>query len=456
MPVSGRLPHLPFVSALACLLVALLISESWGFIPIDKKLVKKGQYEADTIWRKGFALGDTALDSYLQASMEAMAEYREKDPILTLRARIFRSPEVNAFALPDGSIFVFAGLLARMNSNDELAFILAHEATHAIDGHAQKYISSGKATMAVLETLSLAATVALGASSYDGAGLINSLAQLGLGLTAAYAVNGYGRDLEREADAWGLDLMQKAGHPGCASVACFRVLLDEEDDPSRFANVFWGSHPLVEDRIATVKSALGSDCPAESAGVAEDYAPIKWQMTKLTTSLWVDAKQPKEALRTAKRYLEVFPDDPAMLSLLGDTYAFSSSPDTLALAEDAYKRAVELSQGDLRAPLLGLATLAEKRADSTSCMAYLERYLAGNARVPQRRSLTVKLNALKARFPVEQVDTTGVAPDSTASEGAAEFAPVGGDSTGLQTIPEVEEQEQEEHLQEEPGKPAPQ
>ena len=43
---------------------------------------------------------------------------------------------VNAFALPNGSIYVFSGLLARAENDDQLAGVLAHEATHVTNRHA--------------------------------------------------------------------------------------------------------------------------------------------------------------------------------------------------------------------------------------------------------------------------------------------------------------------------------
>jgi len=54
-----------------------------------------------------------------------------------LNFKVYRSEEVNAFAMPDGSIRVYSGLMDKMN-DDELAFVIGHEIGHVAKGHSKK------------------------------------------------------------------------------------------------------------------------------------------------------------------------------------------------------------------------------------------------------------------------------------------------------------------------------
>jgi putative metalloprotease len=379
---------------------------------IDRELVFRGMSEAETLWRRGYTLSDEEHDQRLQEMLAQLVEGIEIDPAVKLNVHVFRHPQLNAFALPDGSVFVFAGLLAELNTTAELAFILAHEAQHSIGWHAQKHISQAKSKSALFETLSIlgsvaAMSVAPGANAMT-VGLLNTFGQLGLALVAAASITGYGRDLEREADETGLVMLQRAGHSGCGSVNGIRVLAQDHDDPGRLANFFWGSHPRLLEREEYLQEAVEQECVWDPETVAGDYASIKWPMTKLTVSLWIGAEQFREALKPAQTYLERFSDDPEIHYSFGEIYRgvaladtedpVTNQADTLALAEESYRKALDLAAEDYRAPLRGLALLAEARADTAACISYLESYLADDRRVPYRRSLRRKLHELRARF----------------------------------------------------------
>src|SRR5581483_8653990 len=81
---------------------------------------------------------DTALEQQLGGILTPLLP---KNPLehVEWRLRILRDPMVNAFTMPNGSIYVSAGLLARMENEDQLAAVLAHEVTHVASRHA--YIS---------------------------------------------------------------------------------------------------------------------------------------------------------------------------------------------------------------------------------------------------------------------------------------------------------------------------
>jgi len=387
---------------------------------VQRDLVEKGRAEADILWRRGFTLGDTLLDGLLQRTLDTLTVGVPRPEGVALRVHVFRSPELNAFALPDGSIFVFAGLLSTLTDFDQVSFVLGHEAQHALGQHALKQMESANSTIALIEAASFITSLALATSGLSNAGLIDQFAQLGLGLSAAAAINGYGRALERDADLAAVQFLASAGRAPCGGIEAMQALqLHEEHEPGRLSNVFWGNHPLLTDRVRYLREAShAGECTFDSAHVADDYAPHKWPMSKLSASLWVTQHESGKALRLANDYGRLFPEDAGMLTTIGDALAESARPETLALAVTAYEHARILAPDD-RAPLRGLALVAEKRGDSTACVRYLERYLEGDAPVRDRRQFRRKLEAFRARFGAPAlIDSTGAgaaAADSTAS-----------------------------------------
>ncbi|MBW7859069.1 MAG: M48 family metallopeptidase, partial [Leptonema sp. (in: Bacteria)] len=112
---------------------------------------------------------------------------------------VFRSPDVNAFALPGGKIGVFTGLLSVATTQDQLAAVLGHEVAHVTKRHGKQRVQQqviAQGGMAVLE------------------GVIgdNEMLMAAVGVGAQYGVLlPFSRAHESEADLVGLDYLAKAG-----------------------------------------------------------------------------------------------------------------------------------------------------------------------------------------------------------------------------------------------------
>ncbi len=412
LPRGGR------PSGLVLLAVALLLAARppVARAQSDAQLIARGKAEAETIWRRGFTLGDLQLDAGLQARLDSLSRHLVANPDVRLQARVFRSPDPNAFALPDGSIFVFAGLLAELKTWDQVRFILAHEAQHAVNSHARKFMAQGKTKIALWEIVSLGVSIGLGTSGMSGAALVNSFSQLGLALAASAAVHGYGRGLEEEADREGAHALLAAGCDSCAPLQALRALEKDADRHGRLSNFFWGSHPLLQDRIGELAQRSPSHCGDVDSLAALAYLPTRRAMTGLTARLWLDQHKPARALEACNAYLALAPGDSTAHCLLGEAYLASGAQDTLGLAVAAFRQALGSSGGGYREPHLGLALAVEKQGDTLAAIPHLERYLAGDARVPNRRMYVRKLKALKLRLAPALPDSLVIpghaAPDS--------------------------------------------
>lgn len=83
----------------------------------------------------GGAYDDPELKALIQKVVERLVAASER-PDLKYRVTVLNSPAINAFALPDGSLYVTRGLLALANDTSELSSVLAHEMAHVIARHA--------------------------------------------------------------------------------------------------------------------------------------------------------------------------------------------------------------------------------------------------------------------------------------------------------------------------------
>ncbi len=143
---------------------------------------------------------------------------------------------VNAFALPGGHIVILQGLLDKAQSADEVAAVLAHEIGHVRHRHPTQ--------MAIrVAGIGLFADLLTG----DGSALAELAGQVG----GMLLLLSYSREMERQADAYGRDLLQKAGLSTAALARFFAHLAAEA--PTAGGGKLLGylsSHPPLEERIA--------------------------------------------------------------------------------------------------------------------------------------------------------------------------------------------------------------
>jgi predicted Zn-dependent protease len=192
---------------------------------------------------------------------EGMAD----NPELNYTVGVVEDPTLNAFAFPHGALYVHTGLLARMENEDQLATVLGHEMTHVENRHMLRHRRSARNKQIGFGIGAIAAAVILAGEegrAYDqgkyGKGarigvLGDVLVGLGLQLAFIAAINGYGRDLEREADQGGFDKMTRAGYDIEQAPAVYQAMLDESDDRGKAEVFFFGSHPRLTERVESAQ-----------------------------------------------------------------------------------------------------------------------------------------------------------------------------------------------------------
>ncbi|GIK29688.1 MAG: M48 family metallopeptidase [Phototrophicaceae bacterium] len=158
------------------------------------------------------------------------------------------SSTVNAFALPGGPVFITTGLLNRLETEDMVAGVLAHEIVHVLARHSAQAIAKSELTNGLIG--------AVGVASGD-AGASQTAAMIGQLVNMSY-----GRDAEIESDTLGVCLMINAGYDPQAMIGVMRVL--EAATGGARQPEFMSTHPSPDNRIGRIEEAISraaTDCP---------------------------------------------------------------------------------------------------------------------------------------------------------------------------------------------------
>lgn len=140
----------------------------------------------------------------------------------------------NALTLPDGRIFITDDLLALPGSDDEILSVLAHEAGHHVHRHGIRQ---------AIESSSIFIAVGLLLGDVSGSSLTVSV-------PAVLLSNGFSRDHEREADAYGIDLMRRSGRRPQAFASMMRRLDNAAPQgDGDGAMGYLSTHPPTAERI---------------------------------------------------------------------------------------------------------------------------------------------------------------------------------------------------------------
>jgi predicted Zn-dependent protease len=181
------------------------------------------------------------------------------------RFYVIKEDVYNAFAIPAGQIFIHSGLLAAMESEDELAGIIGHEIAHVVNRHISKRIDRAKkidlATMA-----GMVAGIFLGVASGDpSAAQVMTIGSAAAGQTASLA---YSREDESQADQYGLQYIVKAGYDPHGLLSALRRIRSKQWFGSEQIPTYMMTHPAVEDRITSIDTWITMNPKQSPAGTS--------------------------------------------------------------------------------------------------------------------------------------------------------------------------------------------
>ncbi len=310
------------------------VAESLLESEAEQMLWEKSEREQRTLESNGLVYADPQFEGYLnQVVARLMPETVPAN--LVIRVKVIKSPYLNAFAYPNGMIYIHSGLLARMDSEAQLAAVLAHEMAHCIQRHAlrafRKYRNQPAYLIAVQQTL------------LKTKGL-QKLAHA-MGVTGAMAaISGYTRELEAEADRIGFEWVLRAGYNPKAALSLFDQMLSDLAADGLEEPFFFGSHPRIRQRAENLQN-LPEPAMIDTLASNNDRQAFLAKLDQLlidNARLDIRLGRFQVARTSVEKFLSIKPDDTRAYFLLGEIHRQRGQRSDVQTAIGYYSRAIRL------------------------------------------------------------------------------------------------------------------
>ncbi|MBU0622859.1 MAG: M48 family metalloprotease [Gammaproteobacteria bacterium] len=206
---------------------------------------------ADAEIRKQYKVyANPALQDYVNRVGQKLSQHSHR-PNISYRFTVLDSPEINAFALPGGYVYITRGIMAYLNSEAEMAAVLGHEVGHVTARHGVRQQSAAQA-----------ANIGISIAAIFIPELNTQLGQDISNLFGGALLSGYGRDHELESDRLGAQYLARTDYDPQAMIRVVGVLKNQElfdaeiakqegREPRRYHGTF-ATHPDNDTRLQQV------------------------------------------------------------------------------------------------------------------------------------------------------------------------------------------------------------
>jgi predicted Zn-dependent protease len=208
------------------------------------------QYNEEVIGKQYQVYESKVLQDYVNRVGQKLAKNSHR-PNLQYHFAVLDSPEINAFALPGGYVYVTRGIMAYLNSEAELAAVVGHEIGHVTSRHGVRQQSAAQA-----------ANIGLAVASIFVPELGTNAGQNLANILGGALLSGYGREHELEADRLGAQYLARSDYDPQAIIKVLGVLKNQElkdaelakqegREPRRYSGLF-STHPDNDTRLKQV------------------------------------------------------------------------------------------------------------------------------------------------------------------------------------------------------------
>jgi Zn-dependent protease with chaperone function len=231
-----------------------------------------GQSMAETIDRQTKFVTDPDIIKYVSGVVQRIIGNSDAQVAFTIK--VIDSTDLNIFALPGGFLYVDKGLLIELDSEAELAGLIAHEVAHVAARHGTRYATRRTAwNLISFPAIYMAGPGAIGAR------------QIG-----PLALRKFARDAELEADLLGMEYQYAAGYDPRAFVDALERLHNEGTSGGKHKGSFGRSlhqiakayafYPPMEERIGRLESEISTVLPCRDTYVTDtsEFQEIKGQL----------------------------------------------------------------------------------------------------------------------------------------------------------------------------------
>ena len=239
------------------------VGKGVNFYSLEKERAL-GRQLAQEVERQAKIIDDPLIAEYINRLGQNLA--RNSDAKGPFTFKVIESPEVNAFALPGGYVFVYSGLIRIADEEDELAAAMAHEIAHVAARHMTRQAT--KTQLANMATIP--AGIFLG-------GWTGYAARQGAGLAIPMSFLSFARKDESEADYLGVQYLYAAGYDPTGAISIFEKMEAlERRTPGTISRAF-STHPMDADRIQRTEKEIEAILPARQQYLVttSDYAAMR-------------------------------------------------------------------------------------------------------------------------------------------------------------------------------------
>ena len=228
------------------------VREEFKFGDVDLEVLEQADLLDVRLERDGLVFAEESANAFLRRVGQSLIARELELERVSWRFRILRDPQPNAFALPNGSIYVTTGLMTLIDNESQLAAIIAHELTHVMRRHSYMHNRSNRKKFLTMNVMA-----AVGAYAPGGiVGAVITVVTTVAPFIMIATIYGYSRDLEREADLKGIDMMISAEYAPEEMVNVMKLL--HKDFEGENIRLFYNDHPSLDERIKYLSSYLGA------------------------------------------------------------------------------------------------------------------------------------------------------------------------------------------------------
>lgn len=285
----------------------------------------------DRINKSDMLVQNEELTNYVNSVKDKVQAYTGSEE-LPFRVKVIRKPYLNAFALPNGAIYLHTDTLARLKNEAQLATILGHEMTHVTHRHSLKQFRSVVAKVYAAYALKWILVFVPGTDLLEFFG-----AQILIDIITLTSISEYSQDMESEADRVGFNLIEKAGYEVRETPKVFEILKQAAEEEEMDEPFFFASHPRLNSRIQSMQQLVArKNFPNGKIG-KEKYLE-KTQVSLLETiKLNLDIGRSDLSKSMLEIYTQLNPEDPEGQYWAGKAYMQGNTNTSLEKAIQQYK-----------------------------------------------------------------------------------------------------------------------
>jgi predicted Zn-dependent protease len=231
--------------------------------------------------------------------------------------------QLNAFAVPGGSIYFFTGLLEKAERTAEIAGVMAHEIVHVKGHHMAR--SAGPDAVSLLGLLGMLLLARTG-SGAEAAGMVSQA-------IAATRQIAFSRQLEMEADTLGARYMSMAGYDPKGVLEFLQILNRERSLNPVDLPPYMMTHPVTQERVANIELVIRSLRKNETRAKSADL------LKKVQLIIRLERQETDEVLKEYRKLVAQTPDDGEAVHLLAYVQHYNGQ---LAQAKKNYLKAQKL------------------------------------------------------------------------------------------------------------------